>query len=91
MEDAGLVRREGTAEDGRAAHLFATADGLAKAAAARPILARLRSKAIPPLLNLPQWITGLAFCEADVGEHTVIKTRNQVSVSPMPPPRLAAA
>ncbi len=44
MEDAGLVRREGSAEDGRAAHLFATADGLAKATAARPILARLNAR-----------------------------------------------
>jgi DNA-binding MarR family transcriptional regulator len=41
MEDAGLVRRQDSTEDGRAVHLFATAEGAAKAAAAKPILARL--------------------------------------------------
>jgi len=44
MEDAGLVRRQPSDVDGRAAHLFATADGLAKVAGARPILARLNSR-----------------------------------------------
>jgi len=44
MEDAGLVRRRPSDVDGRAALLFATADGLAKAAAARPILARLNAR-----------------------------------------------
>ncbi len=44
MEDAGLVRRQGSTEDGRAVHLFATAQGLAKAAAAPPILARLNAR-----------------------------------------------
>ena len=38
MEDAGLVRRQ------RAIHLYATNSGLAKAAAARPILARLNAR-----------------------------------------------
>jgi len=41
MEEAGLVRRRPSSDDQRASHLFATANGLAKAAAARPILARL--------------------------------------------------
>ena len=44
MEEARLVRRQGSAEDGRAVHLFATAEGLAKAAAAKPILARLNAR-----------------------------------------------
>jgi DNA-binding MarR family transcriptional regulator len=44
MEDAGLVRRELSDEDGRVAHIFATKDGLAKATAARPILAQLNSR-----------------------------------------------
>lgn len=44
MEEAGLVRREPSIVDGRAVHLQATAEGLAKAAAARPILARLNAK-----------------------------------------------
>lgn len=46
MEDAGLVRRQDSAEDGRAVHLFATAEGAAKAAAAKPILARLNARLI---------------------------------------------
>jgi DNA-binding MarR family transcriptional regulator len=44
METAGLVRRQPSAHDGRAVHLLATREGLAKAAAARPILARLNSQ-----------------------------------------------
>lgn len=44
MEDAGLVRRELSDEDGRVAHIFATKEGLAQAAAARPILAQLNSR-----------------------------------------------
>lgn len=44
MEEAGLVRREPSDQDGRAVRLFATADGLAKATAARPILARLNAR-----------------------------------------------
>ncbi len=44
MEEAGLVRRQASDEDGRAVHLFATADGLAKAVAARPILSRLNAR-----------------------------------------------
>jgi MarR family transcriptional regulator, organic hydroperoxide resistance regulator len=44
MEDAGLVRRQGSAEDGRAVHLFATAQGLAKVATAKPILTRLNTR-----------------------------------------------
>lgn len=44
MEEAGLVRRQASDEDGRAVHLFATADGLARAVAARPILARLNAR-----------------------------------------------
>jgi len=43
MEDAGLVRRELSEADGRVAHVFATPQGLAKAAAARPILAKLNA------------------------------------------------
>jgi DNA-binding MarR family transcriptional regulator len=44
MEKAGLVHRKPSSDDGRVVHLVATAQGLAKAAAARPILARLNSK-----------------------------------------------
>src|ERR1700739_4573136 len=44
MEDAGLVRRKPSRDDQRAIHLFATASGLAKAAAARPVLARLNTR-----------------------------------------------
>src|SRR5437868_84596 len=44
MEEAGLVRRVLSEEDGRVAHIFATENGLAKAAAARPILARLNTR-----------------------------------------------
>lgn len=44
MEGAGLVRRQPSDQDGRAVHLFATSEGLAKAAAARPILARLNAR-----------------------------------------------
>jgi DNA-binding MarR family transcriptional regulator len=44
MEDAGLVRRQPSSDDQRAIHLFATTSGLAKAAAARPALARLNAR-----------------------------------------------
>jgi DNA-binding MarR family transcriptional regulator len=44
MEDGGLVRRQPSNDDQRAIHLFATADGLARATAARPILARLNAR-----------------------------------------------
>jgi MarR family transcriptional regulator, organic hydroperoxide resistance regulator len=44
MEEASLVRRRPSSDDQRAMHLFATANGLAKAAAARPILARLNAR-----------------------------------------------
>jgi DNA-binding MarR family transcriptional regulator len=44
MEDAGLVRRQASRHDQRAIHLFATAGGLAKATAARPVLARLNAR-----------------------------------------------
>ena len=44
MEDAGLVRRQPSRDDQRAIHLFATASGLARAAAARPVLARLNMR-----------------------------------------------
>lgn len=44
MEDAGLVRRQPSSDDQRASHLFATANGLAKAAAARPILSRINAR-----------------------------------------------
>jgi DNA-binding MarR family transcriptional regulator len=44
MEDAGLIRRQGSAEDGRSVHLFVTANGLAKSSAAKPILARLNAR-----------------------------------------------
>jgi DNA-binding MarR family transcriptional regulator len=44
MEDAGLVRRQPSSADQRAIHLFATTSGLAKAAAARPALARLNAR-----------------------------------------------
>jgi MarR family transcriptional regulator, organic hydroperoxide resistance regulator len=44
MVDAGLVRRRPSDADGRAALLFPTPDGLAKAAAARPVLARLNAR-----------------------------------------------
>ena len=44
MEDKGLVRRQPSRDDQRAIHLFATASGLARAAAARPILARLNTR-----------------------------------------------
>ena len=44
MEEAGLVRRQVSDADGRVAHIFATPDGLAKAVAARPILARLNTR-----------------------------------------------
>jgi DNA-binding MarR family transcriptional regulator len=44
MEEAGLVRRELSEADGRVAYVFATPQGLAKAAAARPILAKLNSR-----------------------------------------------
>jgi DNA-binding MarR family transcriptional regulator len=48
MEQAGLVRREPDADDHRAIRLFATSAGLAKATAARPILARLTRKLTLP-------------------------------------------
>ena len=48
MEQAGLVRREPDNHDHRAIRLFATAAGLAKAASARPILARLTRKLTLP-------------------------------------------
>jgi MarR family transcriptional regulator, organic hydroperoxide resistance regulator len=44
MEEAALVRRKLSAEDERAFHLFASAEGLAKADAAKPIIARLNAK-----------------------------------------------
>jgi DNA-binding MarR family transcriptional regulator len=44
MEVAGLVRRQPSNDDGRAVHLFATAAGLKKAVAARPILANLNAR-----------------------------------------------
>jgi DNA-binding MarR family transcriptional regulator len=44
MEDAGLVRREPSSDDQRATRLFATSTGLAKATAARPVLARLNAR-----------------------------------------------
>jgi DNA-binding MarR family transcriptional regulator len=44
MEDAGLVRRQPSNDDQRAIRLFATSSGLAKAAAARPALARLNAR-----------------------------------------------
>ena len=44
MRLSGLVRRQPSREDGRATHLFATPEGLAKAEAARPILARLNQR-----------------------------------------------
>jgi DNA-binding MarR family transcriptional regulator len=44
MEAAKLVCRKPSEDDGRVVHLHATPDGLAKSAAARPILARLNSK-----------------------------------------------
>jgi MarR family transcriptional regulator, organic hydroperoxide resistance regulator len=44
MEDAALVRRQPSEADGRAVHLFATAAGVAKAVAAKPLLARLNAR-----------------------------------------------
>jgi DNA-binding MarR family transcriptional regulator len=44
METAGLVRRQPSGDDQRAVQLFATAGGLAKARAARPLLARLNAR-----------------------------------------------
>jgi DNA-binding MarR family transcriptional regulator len=44
MEVAGLVRRQPSIDDGRAVHLFATAAGLKKGVAARPILANLNAR-----------------------------------------------
>jgi len=44
MEAGGLVRRQLSDEDGRALHLFASPEGLAKTAAARPVLARLNAR-----------------------------------------------
>jgi MarR family transcriptional regulator, organic hydroperoxide resistance regulator len=44
MEAAGLVRRKPSDDDQRSIQLFATQTGLAKAAAARPILTRLNKR-----------------------------------------------
>src|SRR5579883_1480636 len=44
MEEAGLVQRRPSPDDERAVQLFATAEGLAKALAARPILAKLNAR-----------------------------------------------
>lgn len=44
MDAAGLVRRQPSDADGRVVQLFATADGLARAAAARPVLAALNAR-----------------------------------------------
>ena len=44
MEEAGLVRRQPSDDDGRATHLFATPEGLAKAVASPPILTRLNAR-----------------------------------------------
>jgi len=44
MEDAGLVRRRPSDDDGRAVHMFATAEGLARIAAVKPVLARLNAR-----------------------------------------------
>ncbi|HYM01116.1 MAG TPA: MarR family transcriptional regulator [Blastocatellia bacterium] len=44
MEEGGLVERQPSDDDARSVHLFATADGLAKAHGARPILARLNGR-----------------------------------------------
>jgi DNA-binding MarR family transcriptional regulator len=44
MAAARLVRRHPSDDDGRVVHLHATPEGLAKAAAARPILARLNAR-----------------------------------------------
>src|SRR5207249_2302994 len=41
VEEVGLVRRKPSLDDERAVHLFASADGIAKVVAARPIIARL--------------------------------------------------
>jgi DNA-binding MarR family transcriptional regulator len=46
METAGLVRRNPSDEDERAVHLFATPSGIAKAVAAKPIIARLNTRLI---------------------------------------------
>jgi DNA-binding MarR family transcriptional regulator len=48
MEHAGLVGREPSDHDRRAVRLFATPAGTAKAASARPILARLTRKLTQP-------------------------------------------
>ncbi|HUK89410.1 MAG TPA: MarR family transcriptional regulator [Blastocatellia bacterium] len=44
MEEAGLVVRQPSDDDGRSVRLYATTDGIAKAAGARPILGRLNAK-----------------------------------------------
>jgi len=44
MEEAGLVRREFSDEDARVAHIYATSQGLPKASAARPALAKLNAR-----------------------------------------------
>jgi DNA-binding MarR family transcriptional regulator len=44
MEDAGLVRREFSDDDGRVAHIYATSQGSARAAAARPVLTKLNAR-----------------------------------------------
>jgi DNA-binding MarR family transcriptional regulator len=53
MEDAGLVRREFSDNDGRAAHIYATSQGLAKAAAARLVLAKFNtiSRSLKPRVS----------------------------------------
>ena len=44
MEEAGLVERHPSDDDARSVQIFATEDGLAKAIAARPILARMNAR-----------------------------------------------
>ncbi|HEY6332862.1 MAG TPA: MarR family transcriptional regulator [Blastocatellia bacterium] len=44
MEDSGLVERQPSSDDARSIRIFATPDGLDKARAARPILARLNGR-----------------------------------------------
>jgi MarR family transcriptional regulator, organic hydroperoxide resistance regulator len=46
METAGLVRRQQSEKDERAVHLFGTSSGIAKAVAAKPIIARLNTRLI---------------------------------------------
>ena len=44
MEAAGLVKRRPSTDDGRAVQLVSTAEGIAKAVAARPVLASLNAR-----------------------------------------------